>query len=73
MIHVSKTDDQPETAFAMLYTHAGMFQSSCDNSESHAMCCDVFTNMLEFLLPILEYLHLLSNFQTVCSIVMVIP
>ena len=38
------------------------------------MCYDVFFNMLEFLLLILEYLdHLLSDFQTVCSIVMVIP
>ena len=35
------------------------------------MCCDAFSNMLEFLLPILEYLsHLLSDFQTVCSIMM---
>ena len=59
---------------AMLYTRDGTFQSSCDTSKLHAMCCDVFSNMLEFLLPILEYLsHLSSDFQTVCSIVMVIP
>ena len=46
---------------AMLYAHDEMFQSSCDASK--------FSNMFEFLLPILEYLnYLLPDFQTVCSI-----
>ena len=57
----------------MLYTRDGTFQSSCNALKSHAMCCDAFFNMLEFLLPILEYLsHILSDFQTVYSIVMAI-
>ena len=37
------------------------------------MLCDGFSNMLEFLLPILEYLcFLLSDFQTVWIIAMAI-
>ena len=61
--------DQPHAA--MLHTCDGTFQTSCDTSKSHAMCCDAFSNMLGFLLPILEFLGcLLSDFQTVCSIVM---
>ena len=38
----------------MLYTRDGTFQSSCDTLKSHAMCCDIFSNMLEFVLPILS-------------------
>ena len=37
-----------------------------NTSKSHAMCCDAFSNMLEYLS------HLLSDFQTVRSIVMLI-
>ena len=62
---------QPQAA--MLYTRDGMFQTSCDTSKSHAMCGDAFSNMLEFLLPILEYLsHLSSDSRTVFSTVMLI-
>ena len=58
----------------MLYTRDVTFQSPCDISKSHAMGCDEFSNMLEFLIPIMDYLsYLLSDFQTVYSIVMVIP
>ena len=58
---------------AMLYTHDGIFQSPCDTSKSHAMYCDAFSNTLEFLFPILDYLgYLLSDFQTVCTIVIVV-
>ena len=58
---------------AMLHTCDGVFQSSCDAAKSPAMACDAFSNMLVILLPILEYLsYLLSDFQTVCSIVMAI-
>ena len=63
----------PQPHVAMLHTHDGTFQNCCDTSKLHATCCDAFSNMLEFMLPILEYLsHLLSNFETVCSIVMFI-
>ena len=56
---------------AMPYTHDGTFQRSCDTSKLHAMWCDAFSNLLEFLLPILKYLsHLLYDFQMVYSIVM---
>ena len=48
---------------------SGTFQSSCGTYKLHAMCCDIFSNMLEFVLPI----NLLSDFQTVCSIVIIIP
>ena len=56
---------------AMLYTRDGTIQGPRDTSKSHAMCCDVFSNMLEFLLPILEYLsHLSFDSQTVFSMMM---
>ena len=55
----------------MLHTCDGAFQSSCDAGISHAMFCDVNSNMFNILLPIMEYLsQLLSEFQTVCSIMM---
>ena len=58
---------------AMLHTGGRVVQSYCDARRKHAMCCDAFSNMLEDLLPISEYLsHLFSNFQTVFSIVVVI-
>ena len=51
---------------AMLHTCDGTFQSTCDTSKSPVVCCDAFSNMLEFLLPILEYLsNLSSDSQTV--------
>ena len=54
---------------AMLHTCDGVFQSSCNAGKSHAMLCDVNSNMLVILLPILEYLsYLLSDFQAVFSI-----
>ena len=47
---------------AMLHTCDGVFQRHCDASKLHAMCCDKKFNMLNILLPILEYLsHLLSD------------
>ena len=53
---------------ATLYTRDGTFQSFCDTSKWHAMCCNAVSNMLVISLPILEYLsHLLSNSQTVFS------
>ena len=55
----------------MLHTHDGTFQCICDAAKSNAMVCDAFSNMLVILLPILEYLsYLLSDFQTVFTIVM---
>ena len=55
----------------MLHTCDGAFHSSCDAGISHAMLCDVNSNMFNILLPIMEYLsQLLSEFQTVCSIMM---
>ena len=57
----------------MLPTCDGLFQSPCDAGKLLAMCCDTFSNMLEFMLPILEYRYLsylVSDFQTVCIIVM---
>ena len=48
----------------MLHTCDGVFQSSCYALKSHAMRCDVNSNMLVILLPILEYLsYSLSDFQ----------
>ena len=42
-------------------------------SKWHVICGDAFSNMLEFLLSMLEYLsHLFSDFQMGCSIVIVI-
>ena len=65
--------DKAQPHAVMLHTLYGTFQNCCDTSKSHAMCCDAFSNILQFMLPILEYLsHLLSNFETVCSIVMLI-
>ena len=62
---------KPGPHAAMLHTCDGVFQRRCDASKSHAMCCDKKFNMLNILLPILEYLsHLLSDSQTVFSIVM---
>ena len=59
---------------AMLHTCDGVFPSSCDGGKLPAILCDVNSNMFVILLPILEYLsHLSSDFQTVCSILMVIP
>ena len=56
---------------AMLYTRDGKFQTSCDTSKSHAICCDAPCNMLVILLPILEYLsYLLSDSQTGFSMIM---
>ena len=58
---------------AMPHSHDETFQYTCDARKLHAMACDAFSNMLVILLPILEYLsHLLSDFQSVCSIVMAI-
>ena len=59
---------------AMLHTCDGVSKRDCDVSKSRAMCCDRKTNMLNNLVPILEYLSYLSpDFQTVFSIVMGIP
>ena len=70
-IYVYYLKAQPHAA--MLHTCDGVFQSYCDAGKTHAMCCDAFSNMLEFLPPILEYVsHLLSDFETVYSIAMVI-
>ena len=50
---------------AMVYICNGTFQSSCETSKSHAMCCDAFSNMLVIFLPILGYLsYLVSESQT---------
>ena len=58
---------------AMLHACDGLFQSYCHARKMHAMCCNAFSNMLECLLPILEYLqYYLSDFETVYSIAMVI-
>ena len=58
---------------AMIHTHDGTFQSSCDASKSYAMLYDADSNMLVILLPILKYLsHLLSDSQTVFNMMMTI-
>ena len=60
---------QPHTE--MLHTCDRAFQSSWDVGISHAMLCNVNSNMFNILLLIMEYFsHLLSAFQTVCSILM---
>ena len=41
---------------AMLHTCDGAFKRGCDASKSRAMCCDKKLNMLNILVPILEYL-----------------
>ena len=51
---------------AMLCTHDGIFQGSCVALKWPSMFGDAFSNILEVLLPILEYIsYLLSDFQTV--------
>ena len=62
MLH---TCNKPGPHAAMLHTCDGVFQTTCDGSKSHAMCCDRKINMLNILLLILEYLsYLLFDFQT---------
>ena len=39
---------------AMMYPHDWMFQSSCVTCKSHAMFCNAFYNMLEFIVLILD-------------------
>ena len=51
--------NQAQPHGAMLCTHDGTFQCTCDASKSHAMLCDAFSNMLVILLLMLEYLSLL--------------
>ena len=71
MLCLSMTSYEPGPHAAMLYTCDGVLQRCCDGSKSHAMCCDKKFNMLNILLPILEYLsYLLSDRQTDFSIVM---
>ena len=48
---------------AMLHTCDGVLHSYCDTGKMHAMCCDAFSNMLEFLLPILEFLSHIIRFS----------
>ena len=65
---------KPGPHAAMLCTCDGTFRRGCDASKSCAMCCDRKFNMLDILVPILEYLcYLLTDFQTVFIIVMGIP
>ena len=65
---------KPGPHAVMLYTCDGAFRRGCYASKSRAMCCDRKLNMLNILIPILEYLSYLSPyFQTVFIIVMGIP
>ena len=68
---ICRTCYKPSLHAAMLHTCDGAFQTSCDVSKSHAMCCDRKFNMLNILVPTLVYLsYLSSDFQTGFSIVM---
>ena len=62
---------KPGPHAVMSFTCDGAFHLCCDARKSHAMCCNRKFNMLNILVSILEYLrYLLSQFQTVLSILM---
>ena len=53
---VRLTPHKAQPHAAILYICDGTFLSLCNASKSPAMLCDAFSNMLEILHPILEYL-----------------